>query len=229
MTLIHPKASAAADYGGLTHSLPFRKIASWVIFWYDRFMAELFTKVREFVKKSFNDEAQLLHFDRTVHWVKVLNPNADEGILIAAIGHDIERAFREDMMKIDGKDIKFTDDQHKQQHQSQGAEILGEFLEESGADKKLIIRVKHLILKHEVGGDEGQNLLKDADSLSFVENNTSIFLSRFDTLGYEKIKGKFEWMYNRITSKKAKQIATPFYEKMMAELEILHNKGIVKS
>src|SRR3989344_1580256 len=82
-----------------------------------------------------------------------------------------------------------------------------------------IERVKYLISKHEVGGDDDQNLLKDADSLSFVENNADFFISRLDKLGYEKIKEKFDWMFNRITDQKAKEIAKPFYENMIYQLE----------
>lgn len=57
--------------------------------------------------------------------------------------------------------------------------------------------------------------------LSFVENNGSIFLAKIEKLGYDRIKEKFDWMYNRITSEKAKKIGKPFYNKMMGELEKL--------
>lgn len=89
----------------------------------------LFNKVRDFVKESFNNDAQMLHFDRTVHWLKQLNPDVDEALLIAGIGHDIERAFK-------------------------------------------------------------------------------------------KERGKFEWMYDRISSSEAKELATPYYQKMMEDLEL---------
>ncbi len=35
-----------------------------------------------------------------------------------------------------------------------------------------------LVSKHEVGGNEDQNLLKDADSISFFENQVGHFLSK---------------------------------------------------
>lgn len=189
-------------------------------------MTELFNKARNFVEKSFNgNNAQMLHFDRTVYWLQQLRPDADEALLIAAIGHDIERAFQDPKEGFGDVNRKFKDKNQLKVHQERGAEILANFLKERGASDNLITKVRHLISKHEEGGDADQNLLMDADSLSFVENNLDIFLSRFDKLGYEKIREKFDWMYNRITDPKAKQIARPFYEKMIEQLNDRTNKN----
>ena len=184
-------------------------------------MINLFNKIRNFVNESFKkNEDQMLHFDRTVHWLKKLKPNATEDFLIAAIGHDIERAFR---VNEPFKRAGFRDEEFLKNHMKKGAEILGKFLKEEGADDITIKKVKHLVSGHELGGDEDQNLLKDADSLSFVENNAQIFLSKFDELGYEKIKEKFDWMYERISSPKAKELAKPFYNDMMSKLNEYKN------
>jgi len=110
------------------------------------------------------------------------------------------------------------DQNNLQIHQEKGAHILGEFLQKNGATNELINNVIHLISKHEVGGDKNQNLLKDADSISFLENNADIFLSRFDRLGYANIKEKFDWMYERISDLKAKEIARPMYNKIIEQL-----------
>jgi len=183
-------------------------------------MTNLFNKTREFVRESFdNDEAQMLHFDRTVYWLKELRPAADEAFLISAIAHDIERAFREDKSGFDNIRESFKDEEWLLKHSNRGAEILEKFLKEQGAGEGTIEGVKHLVSKHETGGDEEQNLLKDADSLSFVENNAPIFFSRIDKLGYNRVKEKFDWMYNRISSAKAKELAKPFYDKIALELE----------
>ena len=183
-------------------------------------MSELFKKVKSFVDESFQyDQAQIRHFDRTVYWLQQLHPAADEVLLIAAYAHDIERAFRspEDSHESSGK--KFTDKDALEKHQKVGAQIIGDFLMKNGADNMVIEKVKHLISAHEVGGDEDQNILKDSDSLSFLENNAAIFIPRLKKLGYDKIKEKFDWMFNRISSSGAKRIAKPFYDKMIAELE----------
>ena len=189
-------------------------------------MSNLFNQSREFIDKSFNNEAQMVHFDRTVYWLKILKPDADEVFLIAAISHDIERAFREkkSIGKFENNQIKFTDEDHLRNHQEKGAEIMGDFLKKQGVDQKIIDRVKHLISKHEVGGDENQNILKDADSLSFLENNADIFLNRLDKLGYERVKEKFDWMYNRMTLEKSKEIGLPFYKEIISKLNLKAGK-----
>jgi hypothetical protein len=184
-------------------------------------MTNLFQKTRQFVEESFNNTAQMLHFDRTVYWLQYLKPDADEAFLIAAIGHDIEKASRMGKEGLGRTDKGFLDKDDLTYHQERGAAILGDFLEKHSADGTTVKKVKHLVSKHEVGGDADQNLLKDADSLSFLENNTQIFLSRIEKLGYKAIKEKFDWMYNRISDPKAKEIAKPFYEKMMSELNQL--------
>lgn len=76
-----------------------------------------------------------------------------------------------------------------------------------------------LVSKHEEGGNADQNLLKDADSISFFENNVPIFLNIAKKIGKEKVKQKFDWMYNRITSKKAKQISEKWYKEAIKDLK----------
>ncbi len=188
-------------------------------------MGTFFDKTRQFVKKSFdNNKTQMRHFGRTVYWMRKLNPKADEASLIAAMAHDIERAFR-------------TKEQHGKRaiegydhpaffrpHEEKGAEIMADFLKKEGADEKMIAKVKMLISRHEEGGNEEQNLLKDADSISFLEDNIPLFLEKAQKEGNEKIRAKFEWMFNRITSEKAKKIARPWYEKAMKELEKVSDK-----
>lgn len=182
-------------------------------------MTELFNKVRMFVQQSFKgNQAQMVHFDRTVYWLQQLKPDADEAFLIAAIAHDIQRACRDP--SIDMADTS----QSVTVHQEKGAEIVGEFLQNSGANEKFIARVKHLVSKHEVGGDEDQDLLKDVDSLSFLENNAPIFITNLHKFGFNRLKEKFDFMYNRISDPKAKEIAKPFYEKMIEQLNTANAK-----
>lgn len=184
-------------------------------------MTELFNSTREFVERSFkNDPVQMRHFDRTVYWLQELKPDADEAFLIAALGHDLERAFRDKDEDDKHKAAKgFKDPEFLKYHQEKSAEILADFLKKEGAAKAFIKRVIHLVSRHEVGGDADQNLLKDADSLSFLENNAERFLERLDKVGYDKIKEKFDWMYERITDPRAKEIGKPFYEQMLRQLD----------
>jgi hypothetical protein len=77
-----------------------------------------------------------------------------------------------------------------------------------------------LVSKHEVGGNQDQNLLKDADSISFLENNVDNFVSKkVSETGKDKVRDKFDWMYNRITSETARQIARPWYEAAIKKLD----------
>jgi hypothetical protein len=161
------------------------------------------------------------HFLRTVHWLKMLKPDADEALLMAAVAHDIERAFRnhETYDKIKTSEKGFRSDGHLTHHQEESARIVGEYLEQMGADKETIERVRMLVSKHEVGGNDDQNLLRDADSISFFENNVGYFVAkRVKDTGKKKVKEKFDWMYDRMTSEKAKDLARHLYREAIKKL-----------
>lgn len=178
--------------------------------------------VKEFVDQAFTkigQQEELPHFERTVYWFMQLKPDVDEAFLIAAYAHDVERAFRVETDE-DLKNKSFTDDFFLKYHPQKGAEIIGNFLEQQEAPAQLINRVKSLIAAHEIGGDDDQNLLKDADTISFFEDQNKIdwFISRVAIRSMETIKQKFDWMFERITSQKAKELAKPFYEQAMQKI-----------
>lgn len=181
----------------------------------------MFEKVKLFVDKAFEGKRVIKHFERTVYWLKHFKLDVDEAFLIAAYAHDIERGFRKpeiSAMHTD-RDAGFLDEEFLKHHQEKGAEIIGEFLRKNKYPEKDIERVKMLVSKHEVGGNEEQNLLKDCDSISFFEIQASHFIeNKVQEVGKEKVKNKFDWMFNRITSKKAKEIAKPLYEKAIRDL-----------
>lgn len=69
-------------------------------------MNKYYKKAEQFVKESFvktGKKHEMPHFERTVYWLLKLKPDADEALKIAAIAHDIERAFREKDMFIKKK------------------------------------------------------------------------------------------------------------------------------
>lgn len=185
---------------------------------------DLYKKTEEFVIESFTkagNKRGIDHFLRTVYWVKELKPNAGEAMLIAAVAHDIERAYRDnekinDVFKTKG----FVDQNHLEYHQEKGAKIIEDFLKKEKAGNKLIKRVKALIEKHEFGGDDDQNVLRDADSISFFENNAMYFVeNKVKECGKTHMKEKFDWMFNRMTNKQAKEISRPLFEKVMKNLD----------
>lgn len=188
--------------------------------------ADFYELTKKFVEESFakKGKTRMTHYTRTVFWVKELCPGADEAFLAAAFAHDIERAFRDNSVDVvryskDG----FLDKEYLKLHQKKGAEIIADFLIKKGADKKFIEKVSELIAKHEVGGNREQNILKDADSVSFFENNVGHFIEKDAVrVGKEKVRKKFDWMFDRITSAKAKKIVRPWYEKGIESLNLLH-------
>ena len=171
----------------------------------------MFEKAKKFVDKIY--KGQVDHLERTVFWIKELKPDADEALLIAGYAHDIQRKVNpvSEPKFVRGKQLDF--------HQQEGGRIMYEWLKENGATEEMAIRVRDLISKHEVGGTDDQNVLKDADSLSFFETKKEA-LQRLLDEGRDRddVKSKLDWMFKRITSHKAKEIARPMYEKMLKAL-----------
>ncbi len=185
---------------------------------------DIYKKVEIFVVDKFRaagDGVGAKHVLRTVHWLKELKPDADEALLIAAVAHDVERALRDHKSydKVSKYEKGFRSDEHLTYHQEEGARIIGEYLEQIGADQGIIERVRELVSRHETGGDDAQNLLKDADSVSFFENNVEHFVTKkVNETGKDKVRKKFDWMYDRITSDQAKALARQGYRESIRKL-----------
>ncbi len=181
----------------------------------------IYNDAKQFVFDSFNKAektSQIKHFVRTVYWLKVLSPKADEALLVAAIAHDIERAFRKKDILEKKTPVDLTSIEFYRPHEEHGAEIIADFLKHQNVDDSFVERVKKLVSRHEEGGDDDQNLLKDADSVSFFETNAPSFINKPVDISKEAVKDKFNWMFNRITSEKTKQIARPLYKKVIRDL-----------
>ena len=184
-------------------------------------MSELYQKVEQFVRDSYirvGKEIHIEHALRTVHWVKQFKPDADEGLLIAALGHDIEKAYRKPDMDKKRVSSGYTTDDFLRLHQERGAEIIKDYLLREGADTGLADRVYMLISHHETGGNEEQNLLRDADSVSFFEVYPSRMLKKVSEVGKDKVKEKLDWMFDRIGSERAQDEARSLYEKSITDL-----------
>jgi hypothetical protein len=183
--------------------------------------SKLYQKVEQFLIDSFGpDHISTPHLKRTAHWAWVLAPDADEALLIAALAHDIQRAEGDRPSVTDEafKDFKVED--YLKYHQEKGGEIMEDFLTRSGSPLELAKKVRYLISRHEVGGDREQDLLKDADSISFLENLVDSFIrDKVREFGFEDVKKKFQWMFDRITSDKARKLAEPLYEEAMKKLK----------
>jgi len=183
-----------------------------------------FNQAKEFVLSSFAAvENQLvpLHLVRTVDWLLKLKPQADEALLIAGVTHDIERAFREDAVyeKMFLSENAFRDEAFLDYHQQRSAVITGNFLKSTTCSAELRTKVEHLVAHHETGGDPESNLLKDADSLSFFQTNVDLFVTvKVKESSLEKVKSKFEWMFERISGIDAREHCRPLYEAALRKL-----------
>lgn len=168
-----------------------------------------------YVNDAYN-HTHIKHFERTLFWVLQFKPDADEALQIAAYCHDIERALRKPGITSKG----YLDKEFLKYHQEKGAEIMYEWLRENGAEEAMATRVRHLISKHEEGGDQDQTLLKDCDSLSFFETNAARFAKKKVLVdGEGKVREKLDWMYERISSPEVKQQAKPLYEESLRLME----------
>jgi hypothetical protein len=180
---------------------------------------ELYKKVEEYIGFSFPESAMTVrHLQRTADWVKTLRPSADEALCIAALAHDLERS---DTNRKDWGVDFMTNPEFLKYHQERGADIAAAFLKDQNVPTDFVQRVWDLIAHHEVGGTADENLLKDADSISFFENNVDHFLKNYvPKLGSEKVQEKFAWMFDRITSPEAQEYARPLYERALEKLRL---------
>ncbi len=176
-------------------------------------------KVREFVIEALSSKTSLekmilQHLLDTEKYVEILHEKLtgekpSEELLIAAVGHDIERAFRD--LEIYEKMYKspkgFLDKEFLDYHQKRSAEILKKFLETNSYEQKKIEKVYKYVSKHEVGGDFETDILKDADSISFFKNNVEHFVKvKSKESSPEKVREKLKWMFVRISFEESKKI-----------------------
>lgn len=188
-----------------------------------------YPQVREYVVHSFaavDNRVVPLHLKKTVDWLLKLYPRADEALLIAGIAHDIERAFREDMVyqQMFLSENAFQDPVFLEYHQLRSAKIISAFLETLSYPLELREKVFHLVSHHETGGDFETDLLKDADSLSFFQTNVDLFVTvKVRESSIEKVRNKFIWMFERISMLEAREYCRPQYEDAMAKLEQLES------
>ena len=178
---------------------------------------DFYQKTIKFVDDSFQGK-QKAHFERAVYWMLKFFPDSTEAHKIAAYSHDIERAFR-DKNKLAQED--YLDSKFLRSHMEGGAVIMVDFLGKEKAPQGVIDTVMHLIGAHEIGGDTEQNALMDADSVSFFETNAEMFVTKKAPVeGYESIKRKLDWMFERISNDEHRSFARPNYEKWIRELEV---------
>ena len=151
-------------------------------------------KIEEIIKKSsIPEDAE--HSKNTLEWLLKLEVNIDEGLKIAALGHDIERAIK--IRKVKREDYK-NYDEFKNAHALNSAKILAEIMGKCNMDKKLSDDILFLVRHHEVGGEKRVNLLKYADTISFFHVNLQYYFTRNSI---EETKKRCLWGIKKLPNK----------------------------
>ncbi len=151
-------------------------------------------KIEEVIKGSSVPEDPI-HSKNTLKWLLKLKPNADEGLKIAALSHDIERAIEK--RKVRRKDFKDYD-KFKDAHALNSAKIIAKIMQECNISKKMIDEVYFLVRHHETGGTKPVDILKDADSISYFDVNLPLYFVRNDL---KETKRRCLWGYQRLSDK----------------------------
>ncbi len=177
---------------------------------------------REWVCVHYEQGAR--HLLQTEAWLQRLQPEASEELLLAALTHDMERAFPgPDSPSLDPKQ-GVDNPAYNIAHSERSARFVSAYLREQGASNECIEQVARLIRAHEYGGDGDENLVQAADSLSFLEVNVDVFLGWMDAgdalWNADAVDAKFTWMYERIQVPQARELARPLYEEAMRKLKI---------
>ncbi len=146
-----------------------------------------------------------LHAKNVREWVLRLKPDANWALQIAALAHDVERAF--DQRKV--KRAEYKDySAFKKAHASNSAKIITEILEKYPLNGSLKNKIIYLVEQHESGNDKDRELsvLNDADGISFFQINLPFYFKRNTE---EETLFRMRWGYKRL-SRPARNIVKKF-------------------
>lgn len=158
-----------------------------------------------------------LHLIRTLDWLDRIAPDSLETTRVAALTHDMERAFP-------GPDQPIWDGNENHDyyvaHSNRSARIVGEWLRGQGASEGYALEVEKLIKVHEFGGWSEADFVQAADSLSFLDVNIDLFLGfvRSGRFTREQVQAKFDYSLNRIRIPEIRDLARPLLEAANARL-----------
>jgi hypothetical protein len=158
------------------------------------------------------------HLVRARDWVVVLDPEADEALRVAALLHDVERAFPDPDSPWDPAG-DWDDPGYNRWHQDRAAEHSRRWLVQQRAPAELIDAVDRLILVHEEGGWPDADLLQAADSLSFLETLTEVTVAWVRRgVPPQRAIDKLQFMADRIQVDGARADAARMLGQALAEL-----------
>lgn len=185
-------------------------------------LSRLKKEIKEIIANSKVPE-DLDHAQNTVDWLLRLKPDADEALQLAALGHDIERAVRDETFK---RASYPSYDAFKRAHAEKSALIIRDVILRHGLSDDFAEQVSRLVAEHERGGSPRSDLLKDADSLSFFDVNLPWY---FEREGRERAAERCRWGYERLSVPNRRLLETFVYENPeIADLlgSVLREKGL---
>jgi hypothetical protein len=163
------------------------------------------------------------HLLNSLQWLDRIAPGSPEAVRLATLTHDMERAFP----GLDQPVSKsLVDPEYHAAHSARSARIVGEWLRSQGAGDPLTGEVEALIGVHEDGGWPEANLVQAADSLSFLDCNIDLFLSKVREGKWTAtdVRIKFDYSYDRIQVPGAKELALPMLERAHTRLSALESE-----
>jgi len=157
------------------------------------------------------------HLLNTLEWLDRFAPDARPAVRLAALTHDMERAFP-------GPDqpvmTTLTDPVYNRLHSERSARIVGGWFRAQAADAALVSEIEALVLAHEVGGWPEANLVQAADSISFLDANLELALNfvRKGRFTGPQVRAKLDYSYDRIQVPAVQLLARPYLEHARARL-----------
>ncbi len=141
------------------------------------------------------------HAENTLYWLVALEPKANDLLKLSAFAHDIERATPDRLLR-----EQFSSyEAYKQAHSERGGNIARKIAMDSGFSREQANRISYLISSAEFSSEDDEvQLICDADSISFFDNNLPYYL---DERGVDATKTKMRFMLERASPRAQKQIA----------------------
>ena len=157
------------------------------------------------------------HLLKTLEWLDRVAPGSAESVRLAALTHDMERAFPGPEQPV----IKtLSDPEYERLHSLRSARIVGAWLREHHASEAVVEHVEALIVAHEFGGWPEADLVQAVDSLSFLETNIDLFLGfvRSGKHPAHEVRKKFNAMFGRIRVPRLTLLAQPLVDRALEQL-----------
>lgn len=181
-------------------------------------MSELLEAARAWVPEVHPHAVHLL---ATEDWAVAIDPEAGERLRLAAVLHDIERAFPDPEADWDSA-RDWDNPVYNRWHQDRCADIAGGWLRDQGADPELTEEVVRLIRVHEDGGWPEADVLQAADSLSFLDTMAWLVIGWVDSgrASRERAAAKMQDSLDRIapTQQRARELARPLLDQALADV-----------